>query len=80
MVMVPGFNDMESNIRATADFLKSIGHDSIELLKYHNMYEDKARRLGLEQESLNITPEQSLASVKRAVGMFKSPGYQGRML
>ncbi|MGP8152678.1 MAG: pyruvate formate lyase family protein [Smithella sp.] len=74
MVMVPGYNDMEGNIKATADFLESINYDSIELLKYHNMYEDKARRLGLVRESLNITPEQSLASVKNAVELFKSFG------
>ncbi|HUN55300.1 MAG TPA: pyruvate formate lyase family protein [Smithella sp.] len=74
MVMVPGYNDAEGNIKATAEFLKSINHDSMELLKYHNMYEDKARRLGLVRESLNITPEQSLASVKNAVELFKSFG------
>ena len=49
MVMVPGYNDGENNIKAAADFLKSVNHNSIELLKYHNMYEDKARRLGLAQ-------------------------------
>jgi formate C-acetyltransferase len=74
MVIVPGYNDGENNIKAAADFLKSVNHDSIELLKYHNMYEEKARRLGLESESLNITNDQSLASVKRAVESFKSLG------
>lgn len=72
MVIVPGFNDGENHLGATADFLKSIDYDSIELLKYHNMYEDKARRLGLERPSLNITPEQSLAAIKTAVGRLKS--------
>ena len=74
MVMLPGFNDNQSNIQAAADFLKSINYDSIELLKYYNMYEDKAKRLGLEQVSLNITPEQSLASVKNGVELFRSYG------
>ena len=74
MVMVPGYNDGENNIKAAADFLKSVNHNSIELLKYHNMYEEKARRLGLASESLNITNDQSLASVKRAVELFKSLG------
>jgi formate C-acetyltransferase len=72
MVMVPGYNDGENNIKAAADFLKSVNHNSIELLKYHNMYEEKARRLGLASESLNITNDQSLVSVKRAVELFKS--------
>ena len=74
IVMVPGYNDGENNIKAVADFLKSVNHNSIELLKYHNMYEEKARRLGLASESLNITNDQSLASVKRAVDLFKSLG------
>ncbi len=74
MVMVPGFNDSEYNIKAAAEFLKSVGHSSIELLKYHNMYEEKARRLGLEHASLNITPAQSLESVTGAVKIFKSNG------
>lgn len=76
MVMVPGYNDGDERIRATADFLKSIHRPTIELLKYHNLYEDKARRLGLVRESLNITPEQSLASVKHAVALFASLGIQ----
>jgi formate C-acetyltransferase len=74
MVMVPGYNDGENNIKAAADFLKSVNHNSIELLKYHNMYEEKARRLGFKSESLNITNDQSLASVKKAVELFKSLG------
>ncbi len=74
MVMVPGFTDGEGNIRATADFLKSIEYDSIELMKYHHLYEDKAKRLGVDVVALNITPEQSLASIKRAVESFKQLG------
>ncbi|MEN6421157.1 MAG: pyruvate formate lyase family protein [Smithella sp.] len=72
MVMVPDYNDGENQIKAAADFLKSINYKSIELLKYHNMYEDKAKRLGLVRESLNITPEQSMASVKKSVELFKT--------
>jgi len=74
MVMVPGFTDSESNIKATSDFLKSIKYDSIELMKYHNLYEEKAQRLGLDMVSLNITPEQSLVSIKNGVKLFKSYG------
>ncbi|MHA1998740.1 MAG: pyruvate formate lyase family protein [Promethearchaeota archaeon] len=74
MVMVPGYNDSESNIQATSEYLKSIHHDTIELLKYHNLYEDKAKRLGLEIESLEITAEQSLASLERGLEMFKALG------
>lgn len=74
MVIVSGYNDSKEQIKATADFLKSVGHDSIELLKYHNMYEEKAKRLSLVTESLNITNDQSMAAVKSAVELFKTYG------
>ena len=74
MVMVPGFTDSERNIQATSDFLKSINHDSIELLKYHNLYEDKAKRLGLNIKSLNISPDQSLISLKKGIELFRNHG------
>ncbi|MEW6078273.1 MAG: pyruvate formate lyase family protein [Thermodesulfobacteriota bacterium] len=74
MVIVPGYNDAGEHIRAAADFLKSISSPSIELLKYHNMYEDKARRLGLVREPLNIAPEQSLAALKKSVDLFAALG------
>ncbi|KQC11004.1 MAG: hypothetical protein APR62_10815 [Smithella sp. SDB] len=74
MAIIPGYNDAEENIKAAAEFLKSVNHNSIELLKYHNMYEDKARRLGLITESLNITIEQSLNAVKKAAELFKTLG------
>ncbi len=80
MVIVPGYNDGQDHIRAAADFLKSIGYDTIELLKYHNMYEDKARRLGLVREALNITAEQSLDAVKSAVALFTSLGIRAECL
>ena len=74
MVMIPGYTDGEENIKNTAELLKSLGHSSIELLKYHNLYEDKAERLGLEYEKLNITPGQSQDSLERGVALFKKYG------
>ena len=74
MVMVPGYTDHEGNIKATSQFLKSIKYNSIELMKYHNLYEDKAKKLGLAQVQLNITPEQSLESIINARKMFSDNG------
>ena len=76
MVMVPGFTDNEENIEGTAALLKSLGYSSIELLKYHNLYEAKAERLGLECEKLGITPEQSRASLEKGAALFKSRGLE----
>ena len=74
MVMIPGYTDHETNIKATAEFLKSIKYDSIELMKFHNLYEEKAERFGLEVKTLNISPEQSLESVKNGAKLFKEYG------
>ena len=74
IVMVPGFNDSQTHIRAVSAFLRSIKYDSIELLKYHNIYEDKAKRLALDLEPLNITPEESLASIESALRLFRRYG------
>ncbi|NMD43397.1 MAG: radical SAM protein [Firmicutes bacterium] len=74
MVMIPGYTDGEENIENTAALLKSLGYNSIELLKYHNLYEDKAERLGLAYEKLNITPEQSQASLDKGVELFTKCG------
>jgi pyruvate-formate lyase-activating enzyme len=74
MVMVPGYTDSESNIQATSNFLKSINYDSIELLKYHDLWEEKVQRLGLEVDLLNIIPVKSLESLKKGVELFKKHG------
>jgi len=74
MLMVPGLNDSEENIRAMSSYLKSLGFDKIELMRYHNMYEDKAKQLGLEVPALGITGDQSLLSLKRGVELFEQHG------
>lgn len=74
MLMVPGHNDSEENIRDAAGYVKSLGFEKIELMKYHNMYEDKAGRLGLEVPVLSITPDQSLLSLKNGIELFKKYG------
>ncbi|MCX5759610.1 MAG: radical SAM protein, partial [Candidatus Hydrogenedentes bacterium] len=70
MVMASGFNDSEEHIQAASHFLTSINHNSIELLKYHNFYEEKVQRLGLHVEPLNITSEESLKSIENGIALF----------
>ena len=78
MVMVPGLNDAEEHIKAAADFLKSVGYDSIELLKYHNLYEEKGDKLGVNTPELDISPEESLQSLKRGLELFKKHGIKAK--
>ncbi|MCF8470200.1 MAG: glycyl-radical enzyme activating protein [Parvibaculum sp.] len=45
MPVVPGFNDNEENIRATARFLDGQGHRALHCLAYHNLGEAKIPRI-----------------------------------
>lgn len=76
MVVVPGYNDNDAQVEATTALLKSVGQSSIELLQYHAMYEEKARRLGLQQESLGIGPERAGAAVRSALERFRQRGLE----
>ena len=70
MVLVPGFNDKEEHIQAAAEYLRSLGHSTIELLKYHRFHEDKVKQWGLDIAPLNITPEQAEAAVEQGLKLF----------
>jgi len=74
MLMVPGLNDGEEQVKAMAEYIKGLGFDTIELMRYHNMYEDKAKQLGIEVPMLGITGEQSLLSLKQGIDLFKKYG------
>jgi formate C-acetyltransferase len=72
MVVVPGYNDSDHQIKDVCDFLKPLGYHSIELLKFHNMYEEKSKRFNISNPTLNITNDQSLDAIRRAVALFQS--------
>jgi formate C-acetyltransferase len=74
MCVVPRHNDGERNIEATAAFLHTVNQPSIELLRYYDMHEAKARRLGLTQEPLHITTQESVDALARATRAFTSLG------
>lgn len=70
MVVVPGFNDDRHHIEAASELLRSTGHDTIELLKLHNLYREKASRLGLSVKDLGISEEQAVQAVRAAQATF----------
>ena len=76
MCVVPGRNDSRANIEATANLLKSIGHPAIGLLRYFNLHESKARRLGLSQPPLHIPNERSLEALERTAKAFAELGIE----
>lgn len=65
--IIPGFNDSESNIRATAEFLKNLQNlQYYELLSYNPMGNDKRKRLGYPVPDIAVPSKarmQELASV-----------------
>ena len=54
--LIPGINDMEENIKATAGFLKSLGKNALrlQLMPYHRMGQSKYKSLNTEYEFKNI--------------------------
>lgn len=74
MCVVPGHNDTDDIFRATAALLNSVGHKTIALLKYYDIHEAKARRLGLADQSLGITREQANEALARATRAFEVLG------
>jgi len=78
MCVVPGHNDQPQTIKAVAALLGSLGHSSIELMRYYNLHESKAQRLGVEQDPLHISAEASLQAREAASDLFRSLGISVR--
>ena len=51
---IPGMNDSEENIAATAAFVSSLGIGKLELLPYHNFGEYKYSQMGMEYQLHDI--------------------------
>lgn len=68
--LIPGINDSESNIEATAELLKSMGKKALrlELMPFHRMGKDKYRALGMKYPlgDLDIMDIEDIESVKKA--------------
>jgi formate C-acetyltransferase len=76
MVMVPGLNDTEANLKATAALLTELGIPKIELLRYHNLYEQKIKELGLNRPLMGITPAQSRKSLEYGLTLLGGLGIE----
>ena len=74
MCVVPGHNDRTANVEATAALLDSIGLSSIELMRYYDLHETKARRLDLDQEPLNIAADRGAGALAAVADTFTSLG------
>ncbi|HYF82444.1 MAG TPA: glycyl-radical enzyme activating protein [Clostridia bacterium] len=72
--LIPGINDDESNIKATAEVIQSTpGIEQVNILPYHNIAADKYNRLG-KQNSLMDIPVPSSEYVESIAGKFLAYG------
>lgn len=72
MPVVPGLNDHEENLRATAEFLKKNGKKDLVLLSYHRMGEAKLARIGSGREPLGLAADPE--KTERAQRIFRKEG------
>ena len=73
MPLVPGMNDDEANLRATARFLRENRHERIHGLPYHNLGEAKLARLQTGLKPLNAG-RLTFARLDRVKAIFAQEG------
>jgi pyruvate formate lyase activating enzyme len=71
--VIPGWNDGEANIRATARFVRGCGLEVINLLPFHRLSESKWRQLGLDFPYAG-QPGLDRADLARAAGWVRAEG------
>lgn len=73
--VVPGLNDTPENIRASANYVASLGIRTLELLPYHNLGENKYGQLGMEytlsgtENPSSVTMEELAEIAREAIGV-----------
>lgn len=73
MPVIPGFNDGEENIRATAEFMRKNGLREINILSFHRMGASKYGQMGQVYKFAGIEPP-SEDAMKKIAGIFRSSG------
>lgn len=73
MPLVPGMNDDQGNLMATAHFLRSHGQDSIHLLGYHRLGESKLARINSDLKPLGLS-SQTQEQLNAAKAIFAKEG------
>jgi len=71
--VIPGFNDTMTNMSETAEFLRKIGQDEVNLLPFHRLAISKYEQLGLEYPYKDTQPP-SAALLEGFRDLFASRG------
>jgi len=73
-VLVPGLTDDHDNVERVADVCAGLGSvERVEILRFHQMGQDKWRKLGLEYALANVAPP-GVELTERVRGQFRSRG------
>jgi pyruvate formate lyase activating enzyme len=73
--VIPGFNDGEENLRATAEFMKMANLNEVNILSFHRMGTSKYGQLGLEYKFSDVEAPTAKAMAK-AADIFESFGIE----
>ncbi len=73
MPIVPGFNDSDSNVLATAAFLNKIGKNEVNLLPFHRLGVSKYEQLGLDYAYKDTNPP-TAEKIDHIAGLFEKRG------
>jgi pyruvate formate lyase activating enzyme len=78
---IPGLNDSEENLSATARFAAELGCQKIELVPYHRLGVGKYAQYGMEYPLADLEPptEERMARLRRLVEGFGLTEMTGRI-
>jgi pyruvate formate lyase activating enzyme len=79
MPVVPGFNDSDENVTATAEFMKRLGKDEINVLPFHRLGASKYEQLGWDYPYKNVEPptNEKMLHIKRVFERYGIRCYIG---
>jgi pyruvate formate lyase activating enzyme len=72
VTVIPGFNDSEQNISASARFAAELGCEKMELVPYHKLGVSKYGQYGMEYQLGNVAPpsREEIETLRRLVERF----------
>jgi pyruvate formate lyase activating enzyme len=76
--ILPGFNDDEENLDALSTYLTPLGIREIDLLPYHELGNDKYRRMNLSSGMENVVPPTS-AEMETIAARLRRGGFRVRI-
>lgn len=76
--IIPGYNDDGENLEALSKYLSPLGLREIDLLPYHELGNDKYRRMNLASEMGDVAPP-TMAEMEAIAARLRSDGFQVRI-